>query len=154
MDRVLVLWKKEGEVYRAYAPRCPQCTAEGSSPEEVGEKMTAILRRHLASQSNGNGASFEIILAEDQRRKGGLEDELDIFGEPLNLEIDPETYEFMLKFNSRVTEGMTNAEALAQFDALLVEEEQQGRKWSSSEEMLAELDQPAREEQSGSEDQA
>jgi hypothetical protein len=154
MDRVLVLWQQEGEVYRAYAPRYPQCTTEGSSPEAVGEKMTAILRHHLASQANGNGVPFEILLAEDQRPKDRPPDELDILGEPLNLDIDPETYEFMLKFNSRVTEGMTNAEALAHFNALLVEEEQQGRKWSSSEEMLAELDQPAREEQSGSEDQA
>jgi hypothetical protein len=27
MDRILVLWKKDGDVYRAYAPRYPHCTA-------------------------------------------------------------------------------------------------------------------------------
>jgi hypothetical protein len=152
---VLVLWQKEGEVYRAYAPKYPQCAAEGSSPEEVGEKVTAILRRHLASQSNGYGDPFAIMLGEDQRRKDGLLSEFNgLDEEMIQEELDPAMLDVIDELNRRVKTGMTRAEILAQFEEILLEEERQGRKWYSSEECLADLERCKREAQSHSEGQA
>ncbi len=148
MERVLVLWQKDGEVYRAYAPKYPQCAAEGSSPEEVGEKMTTILRRHLADQPNGNGAPFEIILGEDKRPKDLPMDEWNLLCEEMIPELDPAMLDVVEELNRRVTPGMTQEEILAHLNAIFIEEEQCGRKWyATSEEFCAEYDRISREEQ-------
>jgi predicted RNase H-like HicB family nuclease len=137
MDRILVLWKKDGDVYRVYSPRYPYCTAEGSSVEEVTEKIKTVLEEHL--HTNGNSEPIDLIVGEDLRKKHPQMDELGLLSEEMLLELDPAMLEVVEELNKRITPGMTDAEVRQKFDAIMAEEEQRGRKWYSSEDVFAEF---------------
>jgi predicted RNase H-like HicB family nuclease len=142
MDRILVLWKKDGDVYRAYAPRYPQCTAEGSSVEEVEEKIKTMLEEHLHTEGNGEPHAF--IIGEDRRRNDLRMDEWGLLSEEMLLELDPAMLEVVDELNRRVSPDMTDTEVSEQLNSILIEEERRGRKWYSLQEIVAEFDRDER----------
>ena len=121
--RVLVLWKKVGDVYRAYATRYPDITAEGSSPEDVERKMREIIAQRLTDLANGNGngsgGDLDIFVVEDERPECKPLPFRNWEGNEIIPDIDDYTYEIMIEYERRRKPEMSSEEAMEMHEELL-----------------------------------